>query len=308
MLSFRVGFDLGGTKLAGVLVDQNLKPVASCFVPAPTHGQWLGEAMMDVIGRLCMTAKIVPGQIEAVGAGLPALIAPGGAIQSCAHLPSLVGMDIQNEIQSAGRWRVHLENDVNCAAVTAMANHGSSFLLLTIGTGIGGALVEDGNLRRGFRGFAGEFGHMVIAVGGDQCVCGKRGCAEVYASGSFLASRARRAMEQGRLNEIPDDADATSITWTKRIFEIAATNLVANRIVEEFCSYLAVVISNLIEATDAKMVLIGGGVSASFDLFEEKLNHAYLLAMPSDRLRQDIVFQAIEFGPLAGAIGAAAIA
>ncbi len=304
MESLRVGLDLGGTKLAGVLIDANRKILASASVPTPSHGRWVAATMLELIDNLTSSVGVDKGRIEFLGVGLPGLIGDDEKIHSSTHVPGLAGVDLRAELSQSGNWRVHLENDVHCAAITAMENGGQSFVLVTVGTGLGGAIVLSGALQRGARGFAGEVGHMIVVAGGELCVCGKRGCVEAYASGRSLTQRVEREFARGRLSEFVDPAKPTRVPTPKAVMEGCGENEVAREIVEEFCFYLAVGISNLLEFGDFERVLIGGGVSESFDFFANELREQYQLVMSPSRMRSDVEISRVEFGPLAGAIGA----
>ena len=303
MGGLRVGLDLGGTKLGGVIVDSNDVILASVAVPSPSHGRWVVTTTVELIDELCTEIGVTRNEIDFVGMGIPGLIGNDGRIYGCPHVPGLHEIDLRVEIQAIANWQVELDNDVNCAALTALS-YGPSFVLLTIGTGIGGALVTGSTIERGSRGFAGEPGHMIVVAGGDLCTCTKRGCLEVYASGRALAQHGEKEFARGRLSDLVDPENPYKTPSPAEILGACATNEACAEIVADFCFYLAVGISNLLEICDFEKVLIGGGVSGSFEHFAEKLAQQYLAVMPSSRLRQQVEIDKVEFGPLAGAIGA----
>ena len=300
-----MGLDLGGTKLAGVITSSNGEILASASVPTPSHGRWVSATMLELVDGLAAVAGGDRGSIAFLGVGIPGLVGNDERIHASTHVAGLAEVDLRSDLSKAGPWRVHLENDVHCAAITAMDKGGASFALITVGTGLGGAIVSEGSLRRGSRGFAGEVGHMIVVAGGEACLCGKRGCVEAYASGRSLALRVEREFVRGRLSEFVDPERPTHPPSPKEVLERHLGNEAAEEIVRDFCFYLAVGISNLIEVGDFERILIGGGVSESFDYFADELRQQYQGIMSPSRLRADLEITAVEHGPLAGAIGAA---
>ena len=303
-----VGFDLGGSKLAGVLTDDKGSVLASHVTATPAHGRWVVSALLDMVDDLCQSANAEIDTVEFVGLGIAALVAPDGSIHGSTHLGGLRGLDLRQSLADAGRWKVEVDNDANCAARAGIGGSSDNFGFIGIGTGIGGAIVRDSRVERGAHGFAGEIGHMIVVAGGEQCPCGKRGCLEAYASGRALRRMVERAFVKGRLPELVDVTAPQRPPLTQAIFEGTKDCAGAAEIIREFAFYLAVGISNLVELYDLDKVLLGGGVSDSFALFSEDLRTQYDAVMVSPRKVAPVEIAAVPFGSLAGAVGAARMA
>ena len=165
---------------------------------------------------------------------------------------------------------VALDNDANCAAL-AESTYGAargtrSALMVTLGTGIGGAVVLDGRVLRGHNGMAGEFGHMKVVPGGHPCPCGGEGCWEQYSSGHALVrlARARIGLEPTLLEELCE-GDPARLTGPMVTAAAADGDLVARQAFASIGDWLGVGVANLVAAFDPDVVVVGGGVSAAGD-------------------------------------------
>ncbi len=194
---------------------------------------------------------------------------------------------------------VVLDNDANCAAhaeLVAGALRGvSSALLVTVGTGIGGAVVLDGRVVRGANGMAGEFGHIQVVPDGLACECGLRGCWEQYCSGRALERVMRVAL--GSHLDGPEVADLarSGHPGARQAFATVGT-------------WLGVGIAGLVSAFDPETVVVGGGVSAVGDLLLEPARRGLVDSLQATGYRELPPLVAARFGPEAGAVGAALLA
>jgi glucokinase len=220
------------------------------------------------------------------------------------NAPGLEGADVAGRLRSATALPAVIDNDANCVARAAVALRRPAvrhLVAVTLGTGIGGALVVDGNLVRGARGFAGEAGHMVVDPDGPVCPCGQRGCWERYASGSGLEALARQAVLAGQGEGLagPDGtADGARVT------EAAARGVpAALAVLEEFAAWVALGVANLVNLVDPELVVLGGGITATGDLLLEPVRAA-VRAHPMAAARR-VPIEAAPGGPAAGALGAA---
>jgi glucokinase len=183
-------------------------------------------------------------------------------------------------------------------------------VVATLGTGIGGAVVADGAVRRGHNGFAGEFGHMVVDPEGPVCPCGRRGCWERYASGEGLTRLTREAAAAGRLGAALGheglDPDAVGGEDVQRW--AAAGDPGARDVIERFAHWVALGLASLTNALDPQMIVIGGGLSSAGGLLATPIRRALgeLLYQPDLRTVPRVEFAAL--GERAGAIGAALLA
>jgi glucokinase len=211
---------------------------------------------------------------------------------------------------------VSIDNDANAAA-WAEASFGaargeSHAVMITMGTGIGGALIIDGQVQRGRHGIAGEFGHMQIVPGGVRCECGNRGCWEQYASGNALVREARAMIEAGSpvvadlLIRLGGDVGALTgpfITETARDGDPMARELIA-----DIGEWLGVGMANLAAAFDPGLFVIGGGVSAADEMLLGPARDAFRRQLPGRGYRPEARIVRAQLGADSGLIGAAELA
>ena len=185
------------------------------------------------------------------------------------HLP-WQGEPLRDLLQARLGCPVLLDNDANCAA-RAEARYGAargaaSGLMITMGTGIGGAVLLDGHVLRGANGMAGEFGHMQVVPGGHPCECGRLGCWEQYSSGNALVRNARSLMaEQPSVLAEMSGGRPERVTGPMVTSAAEEGDLVARQAFASVGDWLGVGTANLVAALDPQVVVIGGGVSAAGD-------------------------------------------
>jgi glucokinase len=185
--------------------------------------------------------------VRALGVGIAGVVR-GGRVESASNLGLRAPCDLAGRLRSASGIPVVVVNDTQAAAVAeADALGPGTAVLLTVGTGIGGAVVRDGRLVLG-EGAAGDFGHMTVDVHGPPCVCGGRGCLEQLVSGRVLDGRARSLglRHAGELDEAARDGDALALAA-----------------LEEAASVLAVALRSVTAAADPRVIVLGGGLMAS---------------------------------------------
>ena len=228
------------------------------------------------------------------------------------HLP-WQGEDVRARFARRLRVPVVLDNDANCAAVAewayGAARSTESAVMVTLGTGIGGAIMLNGRVLRGVNGMAGEFGHMQVVPGGLACECGRSGCWEQYSSGNALVRHVRDRIDreesslEDRCAGDPMAITGPMVTEAARAGDRLALNAFA--IVGE---WLGVGLANLVAALDPDRIVIGGGVVDAGDLLLEpaRITLARSLVGAEHRSVPEIV--AAQLGPAAGMVGAAAMA
>src|SRR5206468_2221971 len=184
-----IGVDLGGTTLAGGLVDAGGEVLA--HLQEPTHGRGPGTALaalLDLVGRLADVAHARRLAVAGVGIGVPGTVdAERGVIGADIHyVPELAEAPLAAVVGARLGRPVFVDNDVNVLALGewmfGAARGARSLVVLALGTGVGGGIVLDGHLVRG-AGFGGELGHTPVKFDGPPCFCGGRGCLAIYASG-----------------------------------------------------------------------------------------------------------------------------
>ena len=269
---YRIGIDLGGTNIAVGAVDDRGALVAACS--APTRAQQAPSALLDDIAqcvRDCMaSAGLDPADCAGLGIGCP------GSCDSAAGLvrraPNLNWTDVPvcQMLRDRLDLPVALANDADCAALGEVAfgaaRGRSSALLITLGTGVGGGFVIDGRIYSGHRGLGGEFGHMCVDPNGIRCGCGQVGCWETYASATALIRQATEAAAR-----YPDSLLHTYPKLDGKAIYAAARDgdETARAVTAQYARYVALGLTNLINALAPEVVLLGGGVAGAGDALLE---------------------------------------
>jgi glucokinase len=300
-----IALDLGGTKLAAGAVDRDGTLVRLAQHRTDTSSQ---DALVEQLERVI--GELVSGETAALGVGIPSLIDQrAGRAGSSVNVP-LAGVDLRDRLAERFGLPVALENDANAAALAEHrfgAGRGTAHMvMLTVGTGIGGGLILNGELYRGALGMAGELGHVTIDLDGPPCqgFCPGIGHLEALASGTAADRLAHRtAAEQ------PDGALARARATGREIdppltVELArAGEADALAVVAEIGYRLGVGIAGYVNVFNPEVVVVGGGVSAAGDLVLEPARGVVAeRALPP--ARESVRIVAAELGPHAGLIGA----
>jgi glucokinase len=304
-----IGVDVGGTKIMVVAVDPAAPSVVLGTATAPSATDELLTAIGDTIDT---TLASVGRPASSIGVGLPGFVDVHGIVQASPNLRAVVGVDVGAELRRRFGIDVVVDNDANCAAWCARqvdAPDAATLVAVTFGTGIGGGLVIGGRLHRGANGYAGEPGHMVVCADGDVCVCGQRGCWEVYASGTGLGGLAREAVATGTTPALLAAADGDPLRIDgPLVAQVArAGDPGSIAVMETYADWVAVGLVNLVNLLDPDAVVLGGGVVADEDLFLPRVRDAVDRASISVANRRTPILVS-SLGPRAGAVGAALLA
>lgn len=302
----RAGIDVGGTKFLGVVIDDDGAVVREVRRPTPAGEEQILSALADVAREL--------GEWDSLGIGMPGLVTTSGTVRSSPHLPGVREFDVRGGLSQRLGTNVLVDNDATCAGLAEWqfgAGRGIQHqVMVTLGTGIGGGIVVDGRMWRGHNGFAGEFGHMVVAPEGLQCPCGRRGCWERYAAGSGLAQLGRDAASSGAAPRILELAGGVVAAIRGEHVQAAARegDVPAVEVIDRFGRWVALGLVNLTNALDPSMFVLGGGIASSPELYIGSITWWFheLLYAPELRPHPAIVFA--QLGEYAGAIGAALLA
>jgi glucokinase len=303
-----IGIDIGGTKIAGALVDAEGQIVLEERVPSPAGDP---EAMVDAVVGLI---ERLSANHEVIGAGVAAAGFIDADQSTIIYAPNISWRNepFKAKLEAKLSIPVIIENDAN-AAGWAEYKYGAGrgykhMIMLTIGTGVGGAVIADSRMLRGGFGIAGELGHIRVVPDGLLCGCGQHGCLESYASGSALLRAAKELAASGdpegaRLREI--EAEAGKLTGLEVYQAILEGDAGALRILGDLGSWLGQAIGSLVAVLDPEVVVIGGGVSAAGDLLLNPIREAYLAHLPARGYRPELKITAAEFVNDAGVVGAA---
>jgi glucokinase len=308
----RFGVDLGGTKLLGVVVDaESGQVIAQQRADTPLGGLEIVASIERLVGTLEDLTGLTP---TSVGIGAAGLVDGGGVLRFGPNLPGVIDLDLPAELGRRLGTVVQVDNDVTCAAVAehrlGAARGVSDAVVVALGTGIGGAFIADGRIRRGAHHMAGEFGHLLVDPAGPPCGCGRNGCWEQYASGSALGRLARTWARAGRLPQVLSRAGGSVDSVESEHLTAAALSgdPEALAALDEFCRWVAVGLAGLVNILDPEIVVLGGGLVTIGDVLLDPVRaHLARLVVGAGR-RPEVPVLAATAGPAAAAVGAALLA
>ncbi len=315
-----VGIDIGGTKVAGGVVDAQGRILHRARRDTPDRSKSPGiveDTITEVVEELLDTVvSEQAGQVGAVGIGAAGFVAADRATVVFAPHLSWRNEPLRDALHQRVDLPTFVDNDAN-AAIWAEHRFGaaqgeSHVMMITLGTGIGGAILVDGEVFRGRFGIAGEFGHMQVVPSGERCECGNRGCWEQYASGNALVREARSLMLAGSpvVNDLRIRVGGDAAALTGPLITEAARDgdRTAVELLGEIGTWLGVGLANLAAAFDPGMFVIGGGVSAAGELLLAPARTAFDKQLTGRGYRPHAQIVAAGLGPDAGLIGAADLA
>ena len=268
--------DIGGTFIKYALITKNGELYN--FDKAGTIKSGAGDLIKqvyDIIEQLIVQTSDY--EIEGIGISSAGQVdhTNGKIIYGTNNLPGWTGVNLKDIIERRFKLECHVENDVNAAALGEMhfgsAKAYSDFVCMTIGTGIGGAIVKGSELIHGVAGSAGEIGHMIIKAGGKKCNCGNRGCFEQYASVTALFKDIERKLGKSYV------MGNNGIEWFLNRYE---TDGRAKALIDKYAEYISAGIISLVHIFNPSAVIIGGAVSANELLINEVRKNVFKNAMP----------------------------
>lgn len=306
--------DLGGTNLRAATIDSSgrLHERVKSQTPRTEIPAEIVDAIARAVGQCEAEAANRDASIDVVSVVVPGSVhSETGAVVNAPNVPAIVDFGLAEALETELQRPVLIENDANAAAVGEMwqgaARGGRTIVCLTLGTGVGSGIILNGELWRGADGTAGEIGHTSVhPFGRVRCKCGNIGCLEVYASATGIVRMTREglAVHSGSgLNSLAYD----NLT-AKAIAEAAASgDDLALEIFRKMGTYLGIAAANIVNTLNPEMIVIGGGVSAAFDLFAARAREEMMRrAFPVPAARCQIV--KAECGDDAGLLGAAWLA
>lgn len=296
-----LGIDIGGTGIKAAIVDERGNILH--HAETPTCASEGAACILDRVRRLALSLVDTAGtQVTACGVGSAGRIdhRRGNVIFASGNLPGWTGTQLGPELSRTLGIPVFIDNDVNAAAIgeswIGAAKGTADLLMLTLGTGVGGAIMIGGKLWRGARWGAGEVGHMALYPGGEQCNCGGIGCAERYVSAKALTRRANEALGSGKpFRGIRDVIGAAEKSSNER-------REAARKGVDRWTADLALFLMNLQMALDPQVIILGGGVVRLGYWWDRLLEASSRECRPRSL---SIRLKRAHLGPQAGVVGAA---
>lgn len=306
-----VGIDVGGTKIAGALVSENGEILSSLKVPTPADNtEDLISAVVDMVKELSSGKEI-----GAVGVAIAGFI--DAAQSEVIYSPnlSLRNEPLKAKLEARLGIEVFVENDANAAGWAEYrfgAGRGSQhMMMITIGTGVGGAIVAKGELFRGGYGIGAELGHTNFIQEGRPCGCGQNGCLEKYASGTALLDSAKVLASSGtaegsRLAELASEVG--ELTGTEVYQAITESDPGAIRLLNELGTNIGKACASFAAILDPQILVVGGGLSVAGELLLGPIREAYLKHLPARGYRPEMTVVAATLINDAGVVGAADLA
>lgn len=306
-----IGIDLGGTSTKLGLFDSDGTLLFSWAVPTNTddNGSHILEDIAISIRKTLLRQGLSLADIAGIGMGIPGLVLSGGYVEVCVNL-GWKDTNPQKDLSVLlDLTPVFCENDANIAAFGEMWQGGGKafrdMVMITLGTGIGGAVILDGKIRAGRECLCGELGHIhIVEEETEPCTCGGVGCLQQVASAPGIVRTTKRLL-----------ADPSTISILKNKPEITAKDVldaakendpVASQAVERACRYLGWILSGVTMTIEPEAYMIGGGLSAAGTFLTDKIRHYHNLFTPVVQRKPEFVIATL--GNNAGIYGAAGLA
>lgn len=269
-----VGIDLGGTSAKIGLVNSDGDIMEKVQIKTIKSENWkeITDEFLKPVEKWLSNGL----EIKGVGIGTPGSINKKTLLlHNCANIPGLMNAPFANYIKDKLKLNVVVDNDGTCAAVGehafGAAKDFEDFVMVTIGTGIGGGLVLNNEVFRGTDGYAGELGHIIVVAEGRSCTCGNRGCVEAYSSATAMIQRVKDGIKKGFItsyNDVkPEEINA------RMIFEKAqAGDAYSLDTVDNAARYLGRMLGGIINLLNLEAIVIGGGVAQAGNFFIDKVD------------------------------------
>ncbi|MBU3175146.1 ROK family glucokinase [Clostridium estertheticum] len=310
-----IGIDLGGTNIAIGIVDENGKIVheESCETRSEREPQELIDDMIALVLKVLDEFHMQLNEINAIGVGIPGLADKDGNVIFCVNL-GWRNVPLRKMLEDALHTPVYIDND---ATVAALAEYESgsmqkckSGLMLTLGTGIGGGIIINGEIYSGFNGVGSELGHTVIGENFYDCNCGRNGCLETFASSTAIIKYTKKLiMEMDEPTTIMENVEGNIDNLNaKIIFDCAKKgDKIATLAVNRLIKYLGIGIVNIVNFIDPEIIVLGGGIAGAgqylLDMItKEVMANKYYKELPIAKI------VLAQLGNKAGVIGAAMVA
>ncbi len=281
-MSLAIGVDLGGTNIRTALVTKQGEVLSRIKLSTRDHGKNsnLVAKIAETVNKLLEKNRKVIGNITGVGIGIPGVIdAETGTVTQSPNLPEWVEFPLREKLSPLIPFPLTIENDANAAALGELtfgaAKGCKNIFCITLGTGVGGGIIVNGEILHGAGGMAGEIGHMTVFPNGPVCNCGNQGCLEALASATAIKRMSLELISlsphdhgffEKKIIEIPPEERDRLIAQT--VAEAArAGETIAIRIFRRVGSALGIAIATLINIFNPEAIVIGGGVAGAWDLF-----------------------------------------
>ncbi|MDT8860217.1 ROK family glucokinase [Alkalihalobacillus sp. MEB130] len=310
-----IGIDLGGTtiKFAILTEEGEIQEKWSIKTDIQNAGKNIVPSMIETINEHLDIYKISANEVLGIGMGSPGSVNPRkGTVIGAYNLNWSSLQPVKEQMEAGTKIPFFIDNDANVAALgerwKGAGANGSNVTFITLGTGVGGGIIAEGNLVHGIEGCGGEIGHMHVEPNGYQCTCGNYGCLETVASATGVVRLARDLSEdyqnESELKMLIENGQEIT---AKTVFDQAKRgDKLAAIIVDTLYYYLGLACSNIANLLNPEFIVIGGGVSAAGDmLLEGVVEYFQQFAFP--QVRTSTKIKLAQLGNDAGVIGAGSL-
>lgn len=312
-MGYILGVDLGGTNIKSVLLTDDNKVINKSSIKTPFQAsvETIIRTLVDLTDSQIEKANIDSSDILGMGLGLPGLVNVRDSYVYNIPFLGWLNTSLSEPLEKAFPFPFFIENDGNLNALGELrfgiGKGLKNLILLTLGTGVGGGIIQDGKLVRGASGVAAEVGHMVIDANGALCVCGKRGCFESACSAKALTRYARNLLleypDSSLLSEINGNLFAITGEMIQEGYDKG--DLVCRKTVEIFAEQLSIGLVNFINLFNPEAIILSGGVSLLGLRLLEPVRH--LVSLQLVHPIQNCQINQGSLGVDAGVLGACAL-
>lgn len=310
---YRIGVDLGGTNIAVGVISEDLKIVGRGTVKTncPRPAEEIFDDIAKAVDMAVADASISMDEVVSVGVGTPGTVNKSNGYIEFANNLDFKQVPAKDMLEARIGKPVYLDNDANCAAlgeaVAGVGKGAKDFVAVTLGTGVGSGIIIDGKIICGSNFAAGEMGHMVISVDGEQCNCGRRGCWECYASATALIRQTKDAMKHNHDSVmwqiVNDNIDA--VNGRTAFDAMRQGDRAGKEVVDKYVYYVASGIINIINALQPEFICVGGGIANEKETLLEPIRTHIRRERYSHYATKQTKIVAAELGNDAGIFGAA---
>ncbi|MBJ7282450.1 MAG: ROK family protein [Acidimicrobiia bacterium] len=308
-MTITAGIDIGGTNLraAAVLADGTIVAETSLLAPAG----WV--ALRDAMVTLIQDLRAEVPDLAAVGVGAAGMVDRNGVVAYSPNVHAFADSPVRSDLEERLSLPIAVDNDANVAAL-AEARLGAArgcahALVITLGTGIGGGVIVNGEVLRGAHGFAAEVGHFQIDPQGPICACGERGHWEALASGNALGWMGREAAAAGSGKALIALAGDIEAVRGDHVGEASlAGDPDALAILDRYAEQVAIGLVGLANIFDPERIVISGGLVALGDLLLDPVRSHFMGRVEGASARETLTIVAATLGTQAGVVGAALLA
>ena len=284
----KIGIDLGGTKIEGILTDENFHSIVRKRIPTKQDDGY--ESILKSIKNLIFQLSEESTEKFSIGICTPGALSLNSGLIKNSNTQCLIGKDLKNDLKDILNQDISIENDANCFALAeaklgAGKDHNLVFGVI-MGTGVGGGIIINGKIHHGRTNIAGEWGHHCLHMNGNNCYCGNKGCVETYISGPALEKNwfSLTSQKKSLLEIIQNLTNSDFPKWKK-----------------SFINDFGLSLANVIDILDPDIIVLGVGVS-NIDFLYDEGKHAVYEKVFSDIVDTPIVKN--ELGDSAGVFGA----